>query len=763
MENLTINQGIKFTAGDGTGVIGTTDPSGSQGIAKTAGHTGFYITSDVDYTLWFYDGSSWSAHQSIDVSDANYSEGFSFAWGSNTAAYIKTADSSHEVYVFGRDTDLKVDSTPNDGNQSFDQVVDGTGSLSITSIDAQNDYTSGISITDGTVSFNRTDQNAAYSLTFSGNGITVGNDGSNTITLTGADEFTTPLTTDGDMFVQAGGSDARLGIGSDGQYLSVSSGAPAWVDLATGISIGDSISSGTANRVLLEGSSNELKETDNFYYSETGTAGQETFKLSIESYGIKTDTLSVINGPFASTYYTKIGNSGKIEGSHNSQIWKIEGNGSNTVFRNTTAHPMILGTNNSTSLYLDGSSSKVMIGAFQSPNAMLEIKGEGSTSATSAFVVKNSSNSTLFEVKDDGSMTGVLALNGSGVLELAGNFTNTIGGSWQLPALVIGNSNTLSGGGRRSIVFGNSQNVGSNYIDSSLIGGSANYVTGALSFSLMVGQSQYAMGKSTIVLGYGNQVYGGNYGSVAIGSSNMVGTSSSDTMAYGFAFGANHKLRNNPTNRQAAIGFGIDTYYSDMTNAIYFGVSQSATRPTMGIFQDPDATNGAANFVLGGFQAMRTGSSAYPVQSGIGAGCIIFNDTSQDTKAPTTNVANTIHLYMADRPDPSNTANPATNGKGLIVKGESDARSYFGPRVGINVEHNTAKGSQLLSPVEAGLHIYGEGNSNATSAVKVENSDGNVAIEVLNDLVVVMPNLPTSSAGLPTGALYNDGGTVKVA
>jgi len=26
-----------------------------------------------------------------------------------------------------------------------------------------------------------------------------------------------------------------------------------------------------------------------------------------------------------------------------------------------------------------------------------------------------------------------------------------------------------------------------------------------------------------------------------------------------------------------------------------------------------------------------------------------------------------------------------------------------------------------------------------------------------------MPNLPTSSAGLPTGALYNDGGTVKVA
>ena len=162
MENLTINQGIKFTVGDGTGVIGTANPSGSQGISKTAGHTGFYITSDVDYTLYFYDGSAWSAHQSIDVSDANYSEGFSFAWEDNTAAYIKTADASHEVYVFGRNTDLKVDSTPSDGTQSFDSIVDGTGSLSITSINAQNYYTEALSVAnDGTVTFDRTDNNNA--------------------------------------------------------------------------------------------------------------------------------------------------------------------------------------------------------------------------------------------------------------------------------------------------------------------------------------------------------------------------------------------------------------------------------------------------------------------------------------------------------------------------------------------------------------------------------------------------------------------------
>ena len=63
MANLTINQGIKFTAGDGTNVIGTGDPSGLNGIIKQSSETGFYIQSSVDYTLNFYDGSSWSAYQ----------------------------------------------------------------------------------------------------------------------------------------------------------------------------------------------------------------------------------------------------------------------------------------------------------------------------------------------------------------------------------------------------------------------------------------------------------------------------------------------------------------------------------------------------------------------------------------------------------------------------------------------------------------------------------------------------------------------------
>ncbi len=233
MANLQINEGIKFTVGDGTNVIGTGDPSGLNGIIKQSSETGFYIMSSVDYTLNFYDGSSWSAYQSIDVSDPNYNKGFAFAWEDNTAAYIKTADASHRVDIFGRSGDLKVDSTPGDANQGADSIVDGSGSLSITSINAQNYYTEALSVDNsGTVTFDRTDNNSAYQLKFEGTNITIGKNGDDTITLTGGDEFTSPLTTDGDLFIQGSGSDTRLGIGSDGQYLSVSSGAPAWVDFA---------------------------------------------------------------------------------------------------------------------------------------------------------------------------------------------------------------------------------------------------------------------------------------------------------------------------------------------------------------------------------------------------------------------------------------------------------------------------------------------------------------------------------------------------
>jgi len=59
-------------------------------------------------------------------------------------------------------------------------------------------------------------------------------------------------------------------------------------------------------------------------------------------------------------------------------------------------------------------------------------------------------------------------------------------------------------------------------------------------------------------------------------------------------------------------------------------------------------------------------------------------------------------------------------------------------------------------------HIKGSGNDATTTALLVQNSDGTDAFKILDDGTLMAPNLPTSATGLPTGAIYNDAGTLKI-
>ncbi|MHA2388094.1 MAG: beta strand repeat-containing protein [Candidatus Hodarchaeales archaeon] len=157
------------------------------------------------------------------------------------------------------------------------------------------------------------------------------------------------------------------------------------------LSIGDSIVGGTNNSLLLKDSSGNLDSSDNIIYTETGTVGQEVVTLNVDSWGINSGTINARNAAFPTTYYTKIGNSGKIEGSYNTLQWEIETDGTNTAFRNVTSHPLIFQTSNSsyTQLWLEANSSKVKVGAFVAPTATLDIRGEGSSSGTTALLVEN--------------------------------------------------------------------------------------------------------------------------------------------------------------------------------------------------------------------------------------------------------------------------------------------------------------------------------------------------------------------------------------
>jgi hypothetical protein len=62
----------------------------------------------------------------------------------------------------------------------------------------------------------------------------------------------------------------------------------------------------------------------------------------------------------------------------------------------------------------------------------------------------------------------------------------------------------------------------------------------------------------------------------------------------------------------------------------------------------------------------------------------------------------------------------------------------------------------------ASLSVKGKGSTSATTALLVENSSGTDSLEVRDDNVIIMANLPTSSAGLPTGALWNNSGVINI-
>ena len=752
---------------------------------------------------------------------------------------------------------------------------------------------------------------------------------SDTITLTGGDEFTSPLTTDGDLFIQGSGSDTRLGIGSNGQYLSVSSGAPAWVDFAGSpwTDESDWLSynndhafveiraqhSNTFNTTknfttgnLLVGDSNTLggyNHRGNIYYGEghnigasgimrnsfvggasntvaTLTDGMSIGKSNVTSgtYAFNLGYGSTIHGTSVSSigWSNNVGTSsapltesytfgsdnkvladkqmaigfgasaqwssakGVFIGAHDTTkqatagfIKSDDGDAINFAMGGQNAFEDNLGINRSgagagifyfhnynnsrtvaptvnvphaTALYAADRASgksglivkaenggKTWIGDRigindTAPAASLEINGEGSTSATSSFKVNNSGGSTLFEVKDDGTVQAnggsLLGYHSSGVAEFNTANQNTFAGSfYNGTVLVAGYVNNIAAGARASVIAGYGHDI-DKYVDRANIFGNMNKVpantdTSHSSYAALglkeggtiMGSSNSATGGGTIVIGSSNTVWGATsfgYTNMALGNTIKLGhTTKHARDSYGFGKNLTLDGRLSSSNIKDVrnimmIGYNFSANHAihdENTPMILFGTGGS--RPTMAMMADPDEQSLPMNLLMGSTHVAYHSGTNYPLQTGMGSGCIILHGENNRTKAPTATIPDAITMYAGDRSYDGN--NATVGGKGLIIKGENSGRTYISERIGINVEHNTAKFAQLTHDVEAGLHIFGEGNSDATSSVKVENSDGDVAIEVLNDLVVVMPNLPTSSAGLPTGALYNDGGTVKVA
>jgi hypothetical protein len=64
--------------------------------------------------------------------------------------------------------------------------------------------------------------------------------------------------------------------------------------------------------------------------------------------------------------------------------------------------------------------------------------------------------------------------------------------------------------------------------------------------------------------------------------------------------------------------------------------------------------------------------------------------------------------------------------------------------------------------MNARLGIKGLGATSATTALLIQNSESATALQVRDDRVVIMPGLPTSAAGLPAGAIWNNLGVLNI-
>jgi hypothetical protein len=78
------------------------------------------------------------------------------------------------------------------------------------------------------------------------------------------------------------------------------------------------------------------------------------------------------------------------------------------------------------------------------------------------------------------------------------------------------------------------------------------------------------------------------------------------------------------------------------------------------------------------------------------------------------------------------------------------------------IDTNTTFGNGITS-LSARLGIKGTGTTSGTTSLLVQNSGGNNALQIRDDRVIIMAGLPTSSSGLPTGALWNNLGILSVA
>ena len=322
-------------------------------------------------------------------------------------------------------------------------------------------------------------------------------------------------------------------------------------------------------------------------------------------------------------------------------------------------------------------------------------------------------------------------------------FGNTYGSSVTLrrgvfmvgESITIGDNATSTTVGRTA-AFGGNHTIGAiGTVDYAFSAGYNNTIEEGL-YNIALGGTNTIKDTSdnAITIGTSNTITGSN--TIIVGNANE--SKSDSAIIFGDTVTAGESSK-----KQLAFGNNFDVAKTYFSKGFYveFG-SGGSSRPTFGLVRATGlADTEPLNLCMGSNQSVRNdGLGGASTNAGSG---VLWQ--MEGTTKPSTNFTNGVAHYTTSR---------AAGKAGYEIRTEDGTQHYLGDYSAIGGDNTVANANTILT-------IQGEGTSTGYG-IEVEDSGGTQNLGVRDDGVIIMPNLPTSSAGLPTGALWNNSGVINI-
>jgi hypothetical protein len=259
-------------------------------------------------------------------------------------------------------------------------------------------------------------------------------------------------------------------------------------------------------------------------------------------------------------------------------------------------------------------------------------------------------------------------------------------------------------------------------------------------------------------------------------NANKIGTGVVSSTEFGYLDGVTSAIQTQLNAKQATLVSGTNIKTINSTSLLGSGDITIAGNPPSGVAGAIQFSNGSA------FASDASNLFWDDTNNRLGIGTNAPTATIHTKGAGNTSATNALYVENSDSTQLLKLTNNGVLSLGLNFPKIAGSNVIGGFNGGFNCAYNNGvyfsvaeSGSATMvmdasrnvgigtgSPT-ARTHIQGSGSTSATTSLLVQNSGGNNALQIRDDRVIIMAGLPTSSSGLPTGALWNNLGILSVA